>query len=138
MRVMLLALSHGAASTIEGDTHPGTLCHPEMILWPTSLPPCNLDTHGDALALLGVHPVAREPVEEVEVRGLLASGITEHSASRSAMWRRRSRWRWSTTRACSWRRWRGTRDGQRAMSRGCGRHPAAADEVVRSVRRGAT
>ena len=38
MRVMLLLLLQGAASTSEGDTHLGTLCHPEMILWPASPP----------------------------------------------------------------------------------------------------
>jgi len=37
----------------------------------------NLHAHGDALALLGVHLVAQELVEEVEVRGLLVGGLAE-------------------------------------------------------------
>jgi len=37
----------------------------------------NLHAHGDALAVLGVHLVAQELVEEVEVRGLLVGGLAE-------------------------------------------------------------
>ena len=44
----------------------------------------DLEGHGDARALLGVHFLAQDPVEEIEVRRLGPGRVTRTASSRSA------------------------------------------------------